>query len=126
MMPFSIFQPASAGLREGPLRAATVQPVKSLPLKSGFHGSADCSDAMSTKQRSVTTPTEMPFCLLTVRFSENCFCGWFIPLEPTSVRWSVNDWFSQTFADHKESHIRFRGRSAFGVGPWYLNIEWLA
>src|SRR6185312_15154274 len=62
MMPSSIFQPASAGLREGPsLRAGTVQPVKSLPLKSGFHGSADCSDAGSTKQSSVTMLKEMPF-----------------------------------------------------------------
>src|SRR4029453_1843371 len=62
MMPFSIFHPVSAGLREGsPPRAATVQPVKSLPLKSGSHASADCSDARSTKQSSVTTPTEMPF-----------------------------------------------------------------
>src|SRR5256885_17087176 len=62
MMPSSIFQPASAGLREGPSpRAGTVQPVKSLPLKSGFHGSADCSDARSTKQSSVTMPKEMLF-----------------------------------------------------------------
>src|ERR1041385_7620767 len=61
MMPSSIFQPASAGLREGAPRAGTVQPVKSLPLKSGFHGSADCSDAASTKQSNVTTPTEMRF-----------------------------------------------------------------
>src|SRR5258707_15695312 len=60
MMLFSIFQPASAGLREGAPRAGTVQPVKSLPLKSSFHGSADCSDAGSTKQSSVTMPTEMP------------------------------------------------------------------
>src|SRR5215217_2133908 len=59
-MPFSIFQPASVGLLEPPPRAGPVQPVKSLPLKSGFDGSADCSDAMSTKQRSMT-PTEMPF-----------------------------------------------------------------
>src|SRR5437588_7200716 len=86
---------ASAGLTEGPPRAETVQPVKSLPLKSGFHGSADCSDAMSTKQRSVTMPKEIPFCLLTARLSENCFCGWFISLDPTSVEQSVNDWFSQ-------------------------------
>src|SRR5436190_10399463 len=62
MMPSSIFQPALAGLREGPSpRAGTVQPVKSLPLKSGFHGSADCSDARSTKQSSVTMPKEMFF-----------------------------------------------------------------
>src|SRR5438093_13683916 len=62
MMPSSIFQPASAGLREEPSpRAGTVQPVKSLPLKSDFHGSADCSDARSTKQSSVTMPKEMPF-----------------------------------------------------------------
>src|SRR4051794_21939757 len=53
MIPSSIFQPASAGLREGaPLRAGTVQPVKSLPLKSGFHCSADCSDAGSRRQSS--------------------------------------------------------------------------
>src|SRR5947209_1997842 len=100
MMPFSIFQPASAGFREGPpRRAGTIQPVKSLPLKSGFHGSADCSDAMSTKQSIVTMPTDtdtdgnLP--LDAERFRENCFCGWFIPLEPTSVGQGVNDWFSQ-------------------------------
>src|SRR6266487_255014 len=70
MMPSSIFQPASAGLREGPSpRAGTVQPVKSLPLKSGFHGSADCSDDRSTKQSSVTMPKEMPFIgILTLEF----------------------------------------------------------
>src|SRR6185503_3784006 len=61
MMPSSIFQPASAGLREGAPRAGTVQPVKSLPLKSGFHDSADFSDGRSTKQSSVTMPKEMPF-----------------------------------------------------------------
>src|SRR4051812_46902824 len=62
MRPFSIFQPASAGFREGaPPRAGTVQPVKSWPLKSGFHRSADCSDGGSPKQSSVTTATEMPF-----------------------------------------------------------------
>src|ERR1051326_563072 len=62
MTPFSIFQPAPAGLRERPPpRAGTVQPVKSLPLKSGFHGSADSSDVSSTKQRSVTMQKEMPF-----------------------------------------------------------------
>src|ERR1051326_3438435 len=69
MMPFSIFQPASAGIRvRPPPRAPTVQPAKSLPLKSGFHGSADCSDAMSTKQSSVTTLPETPFCFLIRRF----------------------------------------------------------
>src|ERR1044071_3084677 len=84
MMPSSIVQPASAGLREGAPRAGTVQPVKSLPLKSGFHGSADCSDATSWKQSSVTMPNEMPFIanpptlefpIRKVRFTdENVFC----------------------------------------------------
>src|ERR1043166_700990 len=64
MMPSSSFQPASAGLTEEPPRAGTVQPVKSLPLKSGFHGSADRSDAASTKQSSVTAPREMRFIVI--------------------------------------------------------------
>src|ERR1043165_8161622 len=69
MMPFSIFQPASAGLREGPPpRAPPVQPVKSLPLKSGFHGSADCSEVVSTKQRIVTRHQERAFWLFRLRF----------------------------------------------------------
>src|SRR5689334_2311629 len=69
MTPFSILQPASPGLRGGrPPRPSTVQPVKSLPLKRGFHGSADCSDAMSAKQSSVTTAPEMPFWFLILRF----------------------------------------------------------
>src|SRR5689334_21556501 len=96
MMPFSIFQPALTGMRGGPPRTGTVQPVKSLPLNIGFHGSADCSDAMSTKQRSVTMPKEMPFRLLTERFRENCFCGRCTSLEPTSAGQVVNDWFSQS------------------------------
>jgi hypothetical protein len=62
MMPFSIFQPASARLKEGPPpRAGMVQPVKSWPLKSGFHGSADWSDAWSAKLSSVTRLKEMLF-----------------------------------------------------------------
>jgi hypothetical protein len=32
---------------------------------------------------------------LTVRFRENCFVGWCISLEPTSVGQVVNEWFSQ-------------------------------
>src|ERR1043166_3072265 len=41
-------------------------------------------------------PKEMPFRLLTERFRENCFCGWCISLEPTSVGQVVKDWFSQS------------------------------
>src|SRR6185436_8832395 len=96
MMPFSIFQPASVGLREGPPRAGTVQPVKSLPLKSGFHGSADCSDTRSTNQRHVTMPKEMPFCLLTEWGREYCLCGRCICLEPTYVGQVVNEWFGRS------------------------------
>src|ERR1041385_512799 len=93
MMPFSIFQPASVGIRAVPPRAGTVQPVKSFPLKSGFHGSADCSDNKGTKQRSVTMPKEMPFCPLTVRFPEKCFFSRCICLQATPVGRVVNEWF---------------------------------
>src|SRR5262245_1105828 len=95
MTPFSISQPASAGTREGPPRTGTVQPAKSLPLKRGFHGSADCNDTMRTKQRSVRMPKDVRFCLLTVRLTQNGFCGRCISLEPTSVGQPVNGLFSQ-------------------------------
>src|SRR3954463_6918776 len=68
MMPFSIFQPASAGLTEAPPRPGTVHPVKSLPLKSRFHTSADCSAAGSMKQSSVTKTTA---CLFVAQSSES-------------------------------------------------------
>src|SRR5262245_44101573 len=49
--------------------------------------------AAMKRRRETDTDTDGNLLLGAARFWDNCFCGWFISLEPTPVGEGVNDWF---------------------------------